>query len=1049
MNYRRLLDGAVRFSPRLAVVTLWLGAALLSMSARAEDLTFERDIRPLLKAHCLDCHGGSATEGQLDLRLRRLMVRGGDSGAAIEPGKPEESYLLARIEAGEMPPGNAKMEAHEIDVIRRWIAAGAPTAREEPQEIGEGLGITPEERAFWAFQPLTRPAVPAFGPEDRVATPIDAFLVERLKAAGLKFSPEADPRVLIRRASFDLTGLPPTREEIAEYLSDTAPGAYERMIDRLLASPRYGERWARHWLDVAGYADSEGASNNDAVRPYVYKYRDYVIRSLNADKPFDQFLHEQLAGDEMVPPPYANLAPEAIEKLTATGFLRLAADGTGSGNNTEESRNQVIADTLKNVSNAFLGLSVACAQCHDHRYDPISHVDYHRLRAVFEPAFDWKSWRTPDQRRVSLFTDADREKSAAIEAEARQIAAERAEKQTQYMKQALDMELAKFEEPLREQLRAAYETPAKDRTPEQEQLLKSHPSVNISPGVLYQYLPDAAEELKKYDARIAEVRAKKPVEDFVRALTERPGQTPPTHLFHRGDYRMPKQEIAPGDLTVAAPEGQAFNVPGDDPSLPTTGRRLAYARHLTNGRHPLAGRALVNRVWMHHFGRGIVATPSEFGKLGEAPSHPELLDWLACEFADSGWSLKRLHQLIMTSTAYRQSSRRTPEADAMDADNRLLSRAPLRRLEGESVRDSVLAVSGSLNQTMYGPADPVDADETGQAVVKDDKLRRGVYVQVRRTQPAALLTTFDAPDMLQSNCERRTPSTVAGQSLMLLNSDFILDHAARVAARVEREANEYVLSPELTEGVQRPAALDGAGWQYGYGRFDEAAGFVVAFQRLPHWTGSSWQGGPTLPDPQTGWAILHAAGGHAGNTAEFAAIRRWTAPRAGTLSITGTLGHGSPNGDGVRGRIVAQNKGLLGEWTVHNSQAATAVEGFEVSAGETIDLVVDCRTNSNTDSYTWPVTLTFEGKPIASQETFSGPPPSGIEAQAALAWELSFGRPLAREELQLTLNFLGQQMETMRADARYASKPEAERLRQAMTNLAQTLLGSNEFLYID
>jgi hypothetical protein len=1023
--------------------------ALLASPSRGDELTFERDVRPVLKAHCFDCHGGEKTEGELDLRLRRLMVRGGESGAAIVPGQPGESYLLMRIEAGEMPPGNTKVSPAETEVLRRWIAAGAPTAREEPEELGEGIGITPEERAYWAFQPIQRPHLPAFGPEDRVATPIDAFVIARLKEAGLAFSPEADRRVLIRRATFDLTGLPPTREEIDAFLADTAPGAYERLLDRLLASPRYGERWARHWLDVAGYADSEGASNADAARPYVYKYRDYVIRSLNDDKPFDQFIQEQLAGDEMVSPPHANLTAEQIEKLTATGFLRLAADGTGSGANSEEARNQVIADTLKIVSNSLLGLSVACAQCHDHRYDPIPHEDYYRLRAVFEPAFDPKTWKTPDQRRISLFTDADREQSAAIEAEAQKIAAEKSEKQAEYMKQALDMELAKFDNPLRDQLRAAYETPKDQRTPEQQKLLAENPSVNITPGVLYQYLPQAAEELKKFDARIGEVRGKKPVEDFVRALSEKPGHAPPTHLFHRGDYRSPKQEISPGDLQVAGPEGEPIEIAADDPSLPTTGRRLAYARRLTSGEHPLTPRVLVNRVWMHHFGRGLVGTPSEFGRLGEAPSHPELLDWLASEFAASGWRLKQLHKLIMTSTAYRQSSRRTSEGDAADSENRLLWRAPVRRLEAEAVRDSVLAVAGSLNLSMFGPPDPVAPDETGQAVVTGDKHRRGVYIQARRTQPAALLSAFDAPDMLQSNCEARTPSTVAGQSLMLLNSEFILDQAARLAARLEAEAGGSSLPPELAAGLRLPEVLSGPGWHYGYGRLDEAAGFVAEFHPLPHWTGSAWQGGPALPDPKTGWALLHATGGHAGNTPDFAAVRRWTAPRDGKLSIHGTLGHPSASGDGVRGRIVAQKKGRLGEWTAHNSQADTAVDVFDVSAGETIDFVVDCRENHNTDSFTWPVTLTFDGRTIASQETFRGPPPPAAEAQAALAWELAYGRTVTPDELQLAVDFVGRQLQTMQSDPRYAQKSEAERRRQAMTNLAQTLLGSNEFLYVD
>ncbi len=331
---------------------------------------FEADIRPILRAHCFDCHGATdGKEGGLDLRLVRFQSAGGESGPAIVPGDPENSYLLARIRAGEMPPNGEKVPPKEIETIARWIAAGARTARPEPDSIAPGLGITAEERSWWSFQPIERPAAAAKSSDSRVRTQIDALLLASMPE-GLTFSPDADKRSLMLRAFFDLLGLPPTPEEAEQFMTDKSADAYPKLIDRLLASPHYGERWGRHWLDAAGYADSEGGAANDVVRAWAFKYRDYVIRAFNSDKPFDRFLHEQLAGDELAGPIGGDLSPAQTELLTATGFLRMAADGTG-GDSSPEVRNQVVADTVKIVTSSLLGLTVACAQCHDHRYDPI------------------------------------------------------------------------------------------------------------------------------------------------------------------------------------------------------------------------------------------------------------------------------------------------------------------------------------------------------------------------------------------------------------------------------------------------------------------------------------------------------------------------------------------------------------------------------------------------------------------------------------------------------------------------------------------------------
>jgi hypothetical protein len=685
---------------------------------------------------------------------------------------------------------------------------------------------------------VRRPEPPRFGADAPIRTPVDAFLLARLRAGSLSFSPEADRRTLIRRATFDLTGLPPTPEEVQAFLDDPTPDAYERLLDRLLASPRYGERWGRHWLDVAGYADSEGYAPEDAVRSNAYKYRDYVIRAINADRPFDRFIVEQLAGDELVGPPSQTLTPEAIELLTATGYLRMAPDGTGSpAVDQKAARNQVLADTIKIVSTSLMGLTVGCAQCHNHRHDPIPQEDYYRLRALLEPAYDVQNWRPPAARQVSLLTDADRRKAGEIEAEAVKVDQERLRRQKDYIEQTFQKELAKLPEALREPMRAAFQAPEAKRTAEQKKLLREHPSCNVSAGSLYLYDSKAAAELKKLADQAAMVRARKPVEDYMRALTEVPGQVPATRLFHRGDPDQPKQTVAPGGLAVLD-AGWPLTIDKDS-SLPTTGRRLALARWLTDPRHPLTARVLVNRVWMHHFGRGLVATPGDFGRLGDRPTHPELLDWLADTFVRDGWSMKRLHKLLMTSTAYRQESRRDSARDAVDPDNRLLGRYPIRRLEAEAVRDAVLAISGTLTLRLFGPPVPVKENEVGQFVLGIDNkdgagrftaeiplapgevFRRSVYVQVRRSRPLGVLDAFDTP-IQEPNCECRNVSTVAPQALLLMNGDFFVSQSEALAARLLREAG-----PEVRAQVVRAWRLVFAA-EPSEREVDEALAFVAA-----------------------------------------------------------------------------------------------------------------------------------------------------------------------------------------------------------------------------
>jgi hypothetical protein len=885
-----------------AVTVCW---NIVSLHAVADGLTFERDVRPLLKAHCFHCHGEMGQkEAGLDLRLRRWVVQGGDSGTAVEAGQPDASLLLQRITDGEMPPGDASLSPTEIDVIRDWIAQGARTAREEPDSLDGGDYFTEEERSWWAFQPIGRPEVP-LSPDPRIANPIDAFVLNRLQQNGLSFSDLADRATLVRRLSFDLWGLPPDPELVDDFVNDDHPKAYENLVDHMLSSPRYGERWGRHWLDVAGYADSEGYAIADQEREFAYFYRDYVIDSFNADKPFDQFIREQLAGDEMGESATADQSwsPQRLEQWAATGFLRMAPDGTGSsGVDRAEAANENVADTINIVTTSLLGLTVGCARCHDHRYDPISQADYYRFRAIFEPALDWKQWKTPSQRRMSLYTADDIKQRQQVEARASEAEGARTRRQQEHIDRTLYEELLVVPDDVRESLRKAYLTEKSKRTQEQTALLEEYPSVgNISPGSLYLYaeqrsrrasdiekaaqqrearylekarevqlervpddvreplraifaiepssrseaqqeladqypgvfvtseslkqvLPEAFEEVHAYRqaavvcrqqdaktelanlaAEIQAIRAEAPKENFLRVLTEPANHSPPTYLFIRGDHNQPGPQLDPGELTVLTTFRSA-DIPSNDAQRATTGRRLAYARHLTSGSHPLVARVLVNRVWLHHFGRGIVATPGDFGTLGAKPTHPELLDWLASEFMYRQWSLKQLHRMLVCSYTYRQVSTRTDALDRQDPENRLYGRMSVRRLESESVRDAMLAASGMVSYRMHGPPVPVKEDAVGEIVLGKEMLdgerkptgseslfdgmgRRSVYVQVRRSRPLAVLETFDMAGV-SPNCVSRNYSNVATQSLFLLNSQFVIDRAQQLAERVIRTEND-------------------------------------------------------------------------------------------------------------------------------------------------------------------------------------------------------------------------------------------------------------------
>jgi hypothetical protein len=785
-------------------------AAIIALTAavplHAAELSFEKDIRPILKAHCFQCHGEEGeTKGDLDVRLKRFLEKGGESGPAIVAGRPHESLLLDLLKKGKMPKGEKKLKLEDVAKIEQWIAAGAKTLRPEPEKI-EGHFITEEERQWWAFRPIQKPKVPSLD-----SSPIDAFVRAKLANSKLTPSAEADAATLIRRAYFDLIGLPPTAAEVAAFVAEsrTSNTAYERLIERLLTRPEYGERWGRHWLDVVGYADSEGYDDADAERPSAWRYRDYVIRAFNTDMPFDRFITEQLAGDELIGyPKEGELKPDEIDKLTATGFLRMAPDGTASTKDNV-AKNAVITETVKIVSSSLLGMTVGCAECHDHRFDPILQKDFYRLRAILEPGLNYAGWFEPKLREVSLRTAADTAQQSVLFREIKQIEADYQKKLDAYQEWTLNAEIEAIAEKDRAFGRAAALKWRKDReknlTPEEKQFLSDYPFLKVSATEqqLNLFVQRHDEKVKEFEADVAQhkadlaaVTARMPKIGTVRALSELPKRPiPVTKVFLRGNPQSPGEEVNPGDLTVLG-DVLPVDIPPKDKTLPTSGRRLAFAKHLTSGKHPLVARVLVNRFWMHHFGRGLVNSAGDFGAQGEKPSHPELLDYLASEFMSSGWSLKHFHRLVLNSATYKQSSQRRPEAEQIDAANVLLWRMNVRRLEAETIRDATLAVTGRLNPQRFGEPVGVMEDANAQVVIGAKEpssngleFRRSIYVQQRRSALPYQLAVFDSPQM-EPNCEARNISTVAPQSLLLMNSTFVVEQSQAFAKRVIKEAGD-------------------------------------------------------------------------------------------------------------------------------------------------------------------------------------------------------------------------------------------------------------------
>ncbi len=781
------------------ILRKWIdeGAPWASLESSAEQAALM-----ILTSHCIECHGANQTSG-LDLRSKETAMKGGNRGPVLIPGKPEQSLLYQSIlRQGElkMPMGRAALPANELEVLRNWILEGAPWS------LATGPGRRPEP-SWWSFKKLHSTPVPRSDPAHPIPNPIDAFVFTKLQEKGLKPAPKADKRTLIRRAYFDLIGLPPTPDQVDQFLQDTSPDAFEKVIDTLLSLPQYGERWGRHWLDVVRYADSAGFEG-DVYYPNAWRYRDYVIKSFNDDKPYDRFVQEQIAGDELWPDnldlkgffdvPYEKL--EHMEARIGTSLYTFGQEIQESQLDGTKLRYERLTDAVDTTASAFLGLTFNCARCHDHKFDPISQKDYFQLQAVFAPS-------TPVIIPVATGATASHRNEDYF----RMIALDEARKA--YL--ALDKSVRErvIEAKKREfspEIVIAYETPPEKRTMQLTELATPLAKFAESIKVEENFTPQEKALHEKLGEDLVKSVIRVPQKDVSHSVRfdgffDLPSATvlghiepellPDVYVLERGDLGKYKSKVGPAlpAILLNDEDPEKLSIDSAAPRY-----RKQFALWLTRPDHPLTARVLVNRVWQGHFGQGIVSTANDFGRQGQRPSHPELLDWLASEFVEQDWSLKSLHRLIMLSDAYQRDSRFTSSDNSkIDPGNAYLWRMNRQRLEAEAVWDSVHAVAGNLNLKMGGRPimPPLSKSELTALRIKDvwvtpsdpnEGLRRGVYILSRRNFMFPLFDKFDRPDS-SASCPRRDMTTVAPQALWGLNNYMSYRQAQQFAARLVRD----------------------------------------------------------------------------------------------------------------------------------------------------------------------------------------------------------------------------------------------------------------------
>lgn len=1110
---------------------------------------FETHIRPLFLSKCVSCHGEKEQMAELRLDSGDALRQGSKNGPIVKNGDAKNSRLMEVVRrTGEtkMPPGFS-LDAEEIAALERWINDGATWPLPgETSTPGNGAAHSASggdfTRGHWAFQPIIAPSPPALKTSDWAITPIDQFIQDKLISSGIAPVADADRRTFIRRASVDLIGIYPSMEEVEQFIHDQSPTAYETLIDRLLASPQYGERWGRHWLDAARYSDTTGSDDEGQSEfPHAYHYRDWVIRSLNEDLPYDRFLTLQLAADQVE-------LGEDRRALAGLGFIALGRQFDGD---TEAQ----IDDRLDTIFRTTMGVSISCARCHDHKFDPIPMADYYSLFGVFMGG-----------EIAAAPIPANANEAAQYEAFSRQLAVYQ-----QHVKEYLNKKrrglLAPVETNLPSYLLAAQaqisgnvsssavsESPPPANPPNAaEPELRSAPSPESkhegdpaagqlsqafverfmnhlrdanaadhavfgpwhalaaipstrfaadAPAIIEKIIrrtppfenvnalvaraltsppPDSLEELaRRYDGVFQKIRRQWEAEC---QSAQQDGLDPPPGFSHpaREEIRQEilgdgglidlgddeirellseaeKTELDKLEMAVAswrnspgAPSMAHVFANGEDPGNPdiflrgnpeTPGEevprrflqliqgetrpewpyatsRLELARALVDPKNPLTARVIVNRIWHYHFGRGLVETPSDFGTQGARPSHPELLDWLSDWFLRDGQSLKRLHRMIMLSRVYRLGSADQPRAFAVDPDNRLLWRMNRQRLDYESLRDSLLSVSGKLDRAIGGRGFDVTTEPNNP--------RRAIYARIDRLNPPVELSVFDVanPD---SHVSRRIDTIVPQQSLYLMNSGFLAERSRDVGELAEREASDprgrvswvfhRILSREPSEkeiqimleyldqaaksAPSAPVALPNP-WQYGWGQVD-SKGKVLQFTPFLHFTGDTWQGGPVLPDPVTGQAYLQAEDGRPGFDNEHAVIRRFVTPLTGVVRIESEVSHTPENADesdGIRARICSSRQGILRRWKLVNESGETTIDRLPVEKGDTIDFVVEPRETSESDQFHWNVTVewlepTLDGPLVKSvqRDQFGGPqlaPPAPLSPLAKLAQVLLMG----------------------------------------------------------
>ena len=908
---------------------------------------FETKIRPVLVENCQACHGKSSQNGELRLDTAAGILKGGSSGEKIVTSDTTKSILLKAVrQTGslKMPPGK-NLKPEEIANLDTWIKMGAPWPKDK----------SGEKPLLWSLQPVRNPQIPAVTNKKWLKNPIDAFVLARLEKSKITPAAEADRRTLIRRVTYDLIGLPPSAAEVDAFTADKSPDSYEKVVDRLLGSPQYGERWARHWLDVARYADTKGyVFEEDRNMPNAYTYRDWVINAFNRDLPYDQFITQQIAADTL--PEVQN--GDDKTPLAALGFLNV-------GRRFINNRPDIIDDQIDVTMRGFQGFTVACARCHDHKFDPIPTQDYYSLYAVFDSTAEVKSPISDKSLRDPWIVFNQKETT-----------------NIQSTHEILRLQMSR--------LRAMVTSPTGSNN-------LSEAVKKALQAIRPEVLPEGANLTTLMNA--FEPAAKDRVLGLQMELTELKKTQPPTPefamamqdsnahdgvIFKRGN---------PGNHGDPAPRRflLALSKPNEERAHWTKGSgRLDLARSISSKENPLTARVFVNRVWQDHFGSGIVRTPSDFGNQGERPTNPDLLDFLATSFMQNGWSIKKLQKLIVTSATYRQSSAVSPSTYNADPENRSLSHMNRRRLDLEQLRDSLFLAAGHLDLSKTGgrSVDLWSAPFTS---------RRAAYGFIERQNLPGIFRTFDfaSPDITSS---RRFMTTVPQQALFFMNSPISIEQAKAISmqpailsaiddrqrvrrlyqllfARLPDSTETAVALTYLKQGSQTKVEVPQGEWRYGYGEYDMSTQKTSSFTQLSFYADNGYRVGKDFPDPKLGYIIVNSLGGHPGHDGAHSAIRRWIAPANMTIRIEGNLHHPRPEGDGVRARIISSREGLLGEWTVHNSSTQTDLVKVIVQLGDTIDFMIDPMTSDNSDATNWsPKIVSSDGKQAWDAKTNFSPP---------------------------------------------------------------------------